>query len=123
MEFDVLSNKVIGLAIELHTCLGAGLFEQVYKVCLIKDLEDNGFKVDSEVEIPVIYKGSKLDIGYRADIIVDDSLILELKSVDIINPIHKAQLLTYLRLSNIGLGLLINFNATSLKNQIVRMVN
>ena len=123
MEFDTLSNQVIGAALKVHSTLGPGLFEEVYKVCLHHELTEKGFKVLSEVGIPVIYGGATLDIGYKADLIVEDSLIVELKSVAEFAPVHRAQLLTYLKLAHIQVGLLLNFNTAHLREGIVRMIN
>ena len=123
MEFDKLSNEIIGAAIRVHSALGPGLFEEVYKACLRLELIKTGLQVSSEVPLPVVYDQVKLEIGYRMDLLVEESVILELKSVIEIIPVHKAQLLTYLKLANKELGLLLNFNTTRLSNGIVRIVN
>jgi GxxExxY protein len=123
MEFDNLSNQVIGVALTVHSALGPGLFEEVYKVCLWHELIKAGLKVASEVPVPVVYGGIKLDIGYKADLIVEDLLILELKSVQQLAQVHKAQLLTYLKLARMELGLLLNFNTTHLRDGILRVIN
>ena len=123
MEFDALSNKVIGAALQVHSELGPGLFEEVYKVCLAHELAKQGLKVLSEVGIPVTYKGVALDLGYRADLVIEDSLIVELKSVAEFAPLHRAQLLTYLRLAHKDVGLLFNFNTAHLRDGILRMTN
>jgi GxxExxY protein len=123
MEFDSLSNKVIGAAIKVHSAMGPGLFEEVYKVCLKHELTKAGLKVLSEVAIPVVYDGRKLDIGYKADLIVQDTLIVELKSVCELAPVHRAQLLTYLRIAHKQVGLLLNFNTAHMRDGIMRMVN
>ena len=123
MDFDPLSNKVIGAALKLHSTLGPGLFEEVYKACLRHELCKEGIKALSEVSLPVCYDGVQLDIGYRVDLLVEDSLIVELKSVQQLAPVHKAQLLTYLKLAHKQVGLLLNFNTTHLKQGIVRVVN
>ena len=122
MKFDELSNLVIGCAIEVHRNLGPGLLESTYEQCLAYEfgMADIPFKLQHP--LPVEYKNIKLDCGYRIDMFVDNSIILELKSVDKILPIHKAQLLTYMKLSGISIGLLINFNVEYLKNGIKRMV-
>lgn len=123
MEFDSLSNKVIGAALRVHTELGPGLFEEVYKVCLRHELCKSGLNVLSEVGLPVCYDGVQLDIGYRIDLLVEDSLIIELKSVEHLAPVHKAQLLTYLKLAHKQIGLLLNFNTAHLRQGIIRVVN
>ena len=122
LEFDELSNRVIGCALEVHRNLGPGLLESTYEQCLAHELKNAGIPFKLQHPLPVRYKGINLDCGYRVDLMVDDSLIVELKSVDKILPIHQAQLLTYMKLSNITVGLLMNFNIKYLKNGIVRMV-
>ena len=120
MEKDPLTERVIGCAIEVHRALGPGLLESTYQQCLIHELKLNGIPFQAEKPIPVEYKGIRLDCGYRIDVLVDGSLILELKSVEEISPIHKAQLLTYMKLSGIHTGLLINFNVRRLIDGIER---
>lgn len=122
MEFDELSNKVIGCAIEVHRNLGPGLLESTYEQCLATELADAGIPFQLQAELPVTYKGKKIDCGYRIDVFVDNALILELKSVNGFLPIHEAQLLTYMKLANARTGLLINFNVKLLRNGIKRMV-
>jgi len=122
MEFDPLSKRVIGCAIEVHRVLGPGLLESAYQRCLAHELAANGIAFVSEHPVPVQYKGMKLDCGYRVDLLVEDKLIVELKSVDQIQQIHEAQLLTYLKLAGIKIGLLINFNVTQLKKGLKRCV-
>ena len=122
MEFDALSNRVIGLAIEVHRRLGPGLLENTYKQCVAYELSNNVIPFQMEVGLPVRYKDVQLACGYRIDLIIDSRLILELKCVDKLLPIHEAQLLTYMKLSDIGTGLLINFNVRILKNGIKRFV-
>ena len=114
MEFDPLSKKVIGCAIEVHRALGPGLLESTYQQCLAHELHLNGIPFRLEHPMPVDYKGVRLDCGYRIDVLVDDRLILELKAVDEVSGIHKAQLLTYMKLAGTGTGLLINFNVQRL---------
>ncbi len=121
-ERDSLTESVIGLAIEVHRALGPGLLESAYQECLCYELKTNGIAYGRQVALPVIYKSVKLDCGYRMDLVVDDQLVVELKTVEKILPIHEAQLLTYLRLSGIRTGLLLNFNTAVLKNGIKRMV-
>ncbi len=117
-----LSHRVIGAAIEVHRELGPGLLESAYEESLSHELSLRGLRFQRQVEMPVRYKNVKLDCGYRLDLLVEESLILELKSVEEIAPIHNAQLLTYLRLSGKHVGLLLNFNVTVMKDGIVRMV-
>lgn len=122
MQFDKLSNQVIGYALEVHRNLGPGLLESAYEQCLAHELSLAKTPFKMQLPIPVEYKGLKLDCGYRADVIVDDKLLLELKSVDRLLPIHDAQILTYMKLARIRVGLLINFNVTRLKDGIKRFV-
>jgi len=122
-ELNSLSEKVIGCAIEVHRYLGPGLLESAYQNCLCKELELSGIQFNSEVPVPVEYKGLKLECGYRVDIVVENSLVLELKSVSKLEDIHSAQILSYLKLTKLPLGLLINFNVQLLKNGIKRLRN
>ena len=122
MNFDDLSNKVIGCAIEVHRELGPGLLESTYEQCLAYELHSAGIPFRSQVELPVQYKQVALDCGYRIDVLVDDRLIVELKSVDQLLKIHEAQILTYMKLAKVQTGLLINFNVELLKNGIKRFV-
>ena len=122
MEFDALSNQVIGCAIEVHRELGPGLLESTYEQCLAYELGQFGIDFKLQQALPVQYKGLKLDCGYRIDVLVENTLILELKSVDAILGIHQAQLLTYMKLADIKTGLLINFNVLKLKTGIKRLV-
>ena len=122
LEFDALSNKVIGCAIEVHRNLGPGLLESTYEQCLAHELKIAEIPFKLQCPLPVEYKGVKLDCGYRIDLFVDNSIIVELKSVDNVLPIHQAQLLTYMKLSGIKIGLLMNFNVQYLKSGIKRMV-
>ncbi len=118
---DPLTEKVIGGAIEVHRALGPGLLESVYEACLCHELFTANLAFRRQVELPVAYKNVKLDVGYRLDIVVENSLVLEIKAVEKMLPIHEAQLLTYLRLSGCRTGLVINFNVPVLKNGIKRM--
>ena len=122
MKFDELSNRVIGCAIEVHRNLGPGLLESTYEQCFAHELRVEGMPFKLQHPLPVEYKGLKLDCGYRVDLLIDNSLIVELKSVDSVLPIHQAQLLTYMKLSSIKIGLLMNFNVKYLKEGIIRMV-
>jgi GxxExxY protein len=119
---DDLSRRVIGFAIEVHKSLGPGLLESAYEECLCHELEEAGIPFHKQVPVPVRYKGVRLECGYRLDVIVGGRLILELKSVERLLPIHDAQLLTYLRLTGIRTGLLMNFNSLVLKDGIKRLV-
>ena len=118
-----LSGAVIGAAIEVHTILGPGLLESVYEECLCRELELREIPYERQKELPIEYKGVKLDCGYRLDVLADESLILELKSIENLEPIHEAQLITYLRLTGIKIGLLINFNVPVLKEGLKRLAN
>jgi GxxExxY protein len=122
MEFDPLSRKVIGLAIEVHRALGPGLLESSYEKCLGYELRQNGIQYLGQMELPVLYKGVRVECGYRVDLMVEDSLIVELKCVDKLTGVHEAQLLTYMKLANVKAGLLINFNSRVLKTGIRRFV-
>jgi len=123
MDENELSNKVIGAAIEVHKHLGSGLLESVYRDCLAHELAERGIFVEREVAMPVRYKGVEFSVGYRADLIVEKRIIVELKAVDSLQPIFTAQLLSYLRMSGLKLGLLINFNVAKLADGIKRVVN
>jgi len=123
MNENALSNKVIGLSIEVHNALGPGLLEKTYKECLYYKIAKSGLKVEKEKPIPLVFEEVKLDCGYRIDLLVENSLVIEIKSVDSVNPVHLAQTLTYLKLGNYKLGLLINFNVLRLKDGIKRIVN
>ena len=122
MTEDELSNIVIGLAIKVHKNLGPGLLESSYKECLFYEICKAGLHVEKEKPMPLIYEEVKLDIGYRLDIIVENKLVIEIKSVEVLNDVHLAQILTYLKLSNSRLGLLINFNVKLLKDGIKRVI-
>ena len=122
MEFDELSRQVIGCAIEVHRNLGPGLLESTYRQCLACELSHAEIAFQMEVPLPVRYKGTLLDCGYRIDLLVSGVLIVEIKSNETLLPIHYAQILTYMRLAKIPLGLLINFNVTKLQNGIKRFV-
>ena len=122
-QINALSQEIIGAALEVHRNLGPGLLEHTYQAALICELKLRGIKAESEVEVPFVYKGIKLDTAYRADIIVEDEIILELKSTENDNPLFGKQLLTYLRIYNKRLGLLINFNRERLIDGLKRVVN
>lgn len=123
MEINKLSSKIIGAAIEVHKALGPGLLESAYEECICHDLSSGGFSIERQKPLAVRYKGIKLDCGYRMDVVVENKIILELKSCEKIEPIHKAQLLTYLKLSGLNLGLILNFNVTVMRDGIARIVN
>ena len=122
-ELNDLTDKKIGCAIKVHRTLGAGLLESAYEVCLVHELRKNGLIVESQVALPVYYDGIKLDAGYKLDVLVENKVIIELKAVERVLPIHEAQLLTYLKLANKKIGLLINFNVKVLKEGITRKIN
>ena len=122
-QLNALSNKVIGAAIRVHSVLGPGILESAYEACLAYELDQNRLQIETQVALPIIYRGQKIDAGYRIDLLVENSLIVELKAVENIMKIHKTQLLSYLKLSDLRLGLLINFNVSRLKEGIYRIVN
>ena len=123
MDINKLSSRIIGAAIEVHKALGPGLLESAYEKCICHELSIGGLSLERQKPLAVRYKGINLDCGYRLDVVVEDAIILELKSCEKIEPIHKAQLLTYLKLSGFKLGLLLNFNVTLMREGIVRIVN
>lgn len=118
-----ISGKIIGAAIEVHRKLGPGLLESAYEECLCCEMALRGIKFERQVPLPLNYKGVDLDCGYKLDLLVEDKVIVELKSIETLEPIHDAQLLTYLRLRNAWLGLIINFNVIMLKDGVRRLVN
>jgi GxxExxY protein len=122
MEFDSLSKEIIGCAIEVHRLLGPGLLESSYETCLTYELTKKGLKVDRQKDVPVIYKEIRMECGYRLDLLVEQKIIIELKSIDSFAPVHEAQILTYMKFAKIKTGLLINFNVTALKNGLRRFV-
>ena len=124
MELNQLSSKIIKAAINVHKELGPGLLESVYQSCMVIELREMGIMVESEVPIPVYYRGNEItDQGFRIDLLVEDTVIVELKSVEKVKDIHKKQLLTYLKLTNRPLGLLFNFNEVMLRDGITRVIN
>ena len=123
MDLNKLSSKIIGAAIEVHKILGPGLLESAYEECLCKELSLRGISYERQKPLPLEYKGEKLDCGYRLDVVVENNIILELKACEKIEPIFRAQLLTYLKLSKLSLGLLLNFNVPLMRDGIVRIVN
>jgi GxxExxY protein len=120
MEINQITQKIIGCAIEVHKNLGPGLLESAYEECLAFELVKTGLKIERQKSTPVVYKTIKLDCGYRIDILVENIVVVELKTVDEFNPVHEAQILTYLKFAGKSIGLLINFNVTVLKNGIRR---
>lgn len=122
MEINLITEKIIGCAIEVHKHLGPGLLESAYEECLYYELKNTGLEVKKQLALPVVYKDIKLDAGYRIDLLVERDVIVEIKSVDAIAEIHKAQLMTYMKLAGIKVGLLLNFNVTRLKEGILRWV-
>jgi GxxExxY protein len=123
MDINKLSGQIIGAAIEVHKSLGPGLLESAYEECLCHELQLRKIVYERQKPLPVVYKGVNLDCGYRLDVVVENAIILELKAVEKIEPIHQAQLLTYLKLSGLKLGLVLNFNVSVMKDGIVRIVN
>jgi GxxExxY protein len=122
MEFDELSGRVIGYALEVHKQLGPRLLESTYERCLSHELVCAGIPHETQKELPIDYKGTKFDCGYRVDVFVDNELIVELKAVEKLLPIHEAQILTYMKLAGIKAGLLLNFNVVRFKDGIKRFV-
>ena len=118
-----VSGAVVDSAMRVHSLLGPGLLESAYHACLAHELRKRGFRVDTQVGLPVVYDGQKLDLGYRIDLLVENLVIVEVKCVEAIHPVHEAQLLSYLRLSGKSVGLLINFHVARLKDGIKRMVD
>ena len=122
-KLNEISGQIVDAAMKVHTELGPGLLESAYEACLLHELRKRGYRVLNKVEQPVTYDGIKIDVGYRIDLLVEHKIVVELKSVASLLPIHKAQLLSYLKLGDRKLGLLINFNVVRLKEGIKRMVN
>jgi len=123
MTENEIAQQIVDAAFKIHNTLGPGLFESVYQAILVYELQNRGLKVEAEKGVPVIYESIKIDVGFRADLIVEDKVIVELKSIEQTTPVHKKQLLTYLRLADKRLGLLINFGSSLIKNGITRIVN
>lgn len=123
MTENALASKIIGLAIEVHSVLGPGLLESAYKECLYYKIKQSRFKVEKEKPMPLVFEEVNLECGYRIDLLVENKLVIELKSVEVLNDVHLAQTLTYMKLGNYKLGLLINFNVSLLKHGIKRVIN
>ena len=122
-RLDQISRRIIGAAIEVHRHLGPGLLESAYESCLVFELKHLGLRVEEQKPLPVVYKDVRLDCGYRLDLVVEDEIIVEIKAVEKLLPIHEAQLLSYLRLARKRVGLLLNFHVPVLKNGLKRIVN
>jgi len=123
MTENEIAKIVFNAALKVHKALGPGLLESAYEECLFYELKETGLKVEKQKPLPLIYEDVKMEVGYRVDIMVENKFVIEIKSVDALNDIHLAQTLTYLKLSNCKLGMLINFNVTLLKNGIKRVIN
>ena len=122
-SYNALTSEIIAAAIEVHQRLGPGLLESAYEACLVHELRKRGLRALSQVGLPVIYDEVTLDVGYRIDILVEDRVIIELKAVEKVSPLHEAQLISYLKLSGMKVGLLLNFNVNRLKDGIKRLAN
>ena len=123
MELNEISGQVVDAAMKVHSSLGPGLLENAYEACLKHELQKRGMKAERQVALPVVYDGVRIELGYRLDLLVENEIIVELKAVERLTRIHEAQLLSYLKLSNKKIGLLINFSVLRLKDGIKRMVN
>jgi GxxExxY protein len=121
-RLDQITRRIIGAAIEVHKALGPGLLESAYQACLAFELRERGFQVEEQKPLPVVYKHVKLDCGYRMDLLVENAIVVKIKAIEQLAPIHEAQLLSYLRLSSKSVGLLINFHVRILKNGLKRIV-
>lgn len=122
MDINEITEKIIGCAIEVHKTLGPGLLESAYEECLAFELEGVGLAIRRQVAVPVVYKDIKLECGYRIDILVENIVVIELKSIEEFAPVHEAQILTYMKFAKKTIGLLINFNVTLLKNGLKRYI-
>jgi GxxExxY protein len=123
MLLNEISGQIVDAAMRVHTHLGPGLLESAYQACLAYELQQRGLRIALQVPLPVEYEGIRVDAGYRIDMLVEDTILVELKAVDAIHPIHRAQLLSYLRLSGKRVGLIINFNVQHFRDGIVRLIN
>jgi GxxExxY protein len=123
LRVNHVTGRIITAAMKVHSQLGPGLLEGAYEACLAHELRKEGLRVNRQVELPVVYDGETIDLGYRIDLLVEDLVVVELKCVESINPVHQAQLLSYIRLSGKNVGLLINFHVAHLRNGIKRMVD
>jgi GxxExxY protein len=122
-EIEALATISVDAALEVHRQLGPGLLESAYEACFAHELELRGIRYQRQLAVPLNYKGKPVEVGFRADVVIDGKLLIELKAVDDLQPIHRAQVITYLKLLNLPLGLLINFNSTLLKNGLRRVLN
>jgi GxxExxY protein len=123
MNINDVSGQIVDAAMKVHSALGPGLLESAYEACLLFELHKRGLKAAAQVELPVVYESVRIDVGYRLDLLVEDSVVVELKAVETLSPVHRAQLLSYLKLSGRKLGLLINFHSEHLRDGIERMAN
>src|SRR5271157_3040629 len=123
LRVNQVSGAIVASAMHVHSVLGPGLLESAYQGCLAHELRKRGFEVSTQVGLPVVFDGEKIELGYRIDVVVENLVIVEIKSVDTLHPVHQAQLLSYMRLSGIGVGLLINFHVAHLRDGIKRMVD
>jgi GxxExxY protein len=122
MEQNVLTGQIIGLAMEIHSAIGPGLLESVYKECLYYKLMKSGLQIEKEKPIPFIFESVRMDCGFRLDLLVENKVVIEIKSIDVVHPIHLAQVLTYLKTGNYKLGLLMNFNVLHMRDGIKRII-
>jgi GxxExxY protein len=122
-RINAITEKIIGCAIEVHRALGPGLLESAYEECTSYEILCSGLQIERQVSLPVVYKGVKLDCGYRMDLVVEKAVIVEFKTVEVLLPVHEAQLLSYLKLTGLSVGLLINFHVPVLKDGLKRIVN
>lgn len=122
-ELNEISGKIIEFSIRVHRALGPGMLEGAYEACLMHELVKHRFSVESQRKLPILYDGVRLDAGYRLDLVVNESVIVEVKAVERLHPVHEAQLLSYLRMTDLRLGLLINFNVKMLRDGVKRVVN
>jgi GxxExxY protein len=122
-QLNAVTEQIIGAAMEVHRAIGPGLLGSAYEACFVYELRERGFRVEQQKPLPVVYKGVQLDCGYRLDVVVNECVIVEIKAVEKLTTVHEAQLLSYLRLLNCRVGLLLNFHCAMLKNGIRRIVN
>ena len=122
-ELNEITGRIIEFSIKVHKALGPGMLEGAYEICLMHELVKYGYEVERQRKFPIVYDGVQLDAGYRIDLLVNQSVIVEVKAVDRLHPVHEAQLLSYLRMTNVKLGLLINFNMKLLRDGVKRVVN
>ncbi len=123
MQINDITGQIIDAAMRVHSALGPGLLESAYEKCLLYELRSRGLNAVAQIELPVIYRDVKIDLGYRIDLLVEDEVVVEVKAIEAIHPVHHAQLISYLKLSNKKVGLLINFHVEHLKDGITRLVN